>query len=186
MKNMFEKIIFYFKVYLEQFWTWSLIFHTCSFRDPAYVQSIFHFCHTRCSISLVTCRVLLFLFRNYSALEFYPYKSHSLHSPKKKEWSGVQMKAPRWPQNWTTLVNPSSRKFCAKEFRKVSWETWLCTILLVECRETLWFDDCEGTAFSLIRFVYLETEPPEIPTSYSGTRCIYVCFKLQAYLCQCV
>jgi hypothetical protein len=91
-----------------------------------------------------------------------------LYRALKERIKRCQIRTPRWPENWPTPANPSTRKCCTKNFHNTSWEMHRCVVYLSAARETVWMQECKGTTFSVMHFVYLETELPETVPLYSG------------------
>jgi hypothetical protein len=50
----------------------------------------------------------------------------------------------------------------------MSWEMHQCVILLVAAHETVWVEECEGTTFNMMPFVYFKTESPKTPPLFFG------------------
>jgi hypothetical protein len=67
------------------------------------------------------------------------------------------IKIPRWPQNWTTPANPSSRKRCTKKLRNMYLEMRPRTILLVAaewCLLCIWRQNFPDPPYYLSDTVY--------------------------------
>jgi hypothetical protein len=123
----------------------------CSVPDPACVQSVSHiFAYTQKPISCYLLSGFSYSCFQMVQISTCVHINVVLYMAPKERIKLCQIRAPRWPRNWTTPAN-------------MSWEMRRCAVLLMATRETVWEEECKGTTFSVMSSVCLETELPGTP-----------------------